>query len=70
MFFRDEVAAFFEASIVATVKAMEEHIRASSIKVSAVYMVGGFSASPYLKSEVESRLKSHNMKVATPDGQA
>ncbi|KLO13814.1 hypothetical protein SCHPADRAFT_915119 [Schizopora paradoxa] len=66
----EEVAAFFEPSISATVKAIEEHIRASPIKVSAVYMVGGFSASPYLKSEVETRLKSHNIKVATPDGQA
>jgi len=49
----EEVAAFFEPSVSATVKAINEYIRDCPIKVSAVYLVGGFSSSPYLKSEIE-----------------
>jgi len=65
----EEVATFFEPSVTATVKAINGYIQTCPVKVSAVYLVGGFSSSPYLKSEVELRLRSHNIKVATPDGQ-
>ncbi|KLO09149.1 hypothetical protein SCHPADRAFT_922429 [Schizopora paradoxa] len=66
----DDVASFFEPSIKATVKAIEDYVKTCSIGISAVYVVGGFSSSPYLKFEVERRLQSHNIRVATPDGQA
>lgn len=63
------MASFFEPSIKAAVGAIEDYIKNCAIGVSAVYVVGGFSSSPYLKLEVEQRLQSHNIRVATPDGQ-
>ncbi len=69
MIFREEIAEFFEPAVTATVKAIKEHIRDCPLEVSAVYLVGGFSTSVYLTTEVQHRLRSYNIKVATPDGQ-
>jgi len=65
----EEVAAFFEPSIQASVKAIKEHIKDSSLKISAVYLVGGFSASPYLTSELSARLRADGITINSPDGQ-
>jgi tRNA A37 threonylcarbamoyltransferase TsaD len=34
-----------------------------------VYLVGGFSASPYLVSRLKERLSEHGITVHIPDGQ-
>ena len=35
----------------------------------AVYLVGGFAASPYLVSQIRERLSGGNIAVHVPDGQ-
>ncbi|KAJ7617593.1 hypothetical protein DFH06DRAFT_1274125 [Mycena polygramma] len=59
------VKQFFEPSISAVARAIEEQcISASAVaSVSAVFLVGGFAASDWLFSELKNRLKSLNLGV-------
>ncbi|THH08787.1 hypothetical protein EW145_g2476 [Phellinidium pouzarii] len=61
----DEVATFFKPSIAASLAAIVNFANESS----NVYLVGGFSASPYLKAQLKERLLAFNINVACPDGQ-
>lgn len=63
----DVIARFFEPSIQCVIEAVQEQRRLSSKRVSTVYLVGGFSASDYLFSQVQERLQSQGFSVYRPD---
>ena len=67
--FRAEVADLFEPSIQAAVDSIKKQVTLSRGAVKAVWLVGGFAASPWLFSQLQERLKSLNIAVSRPDSQ-
>ncbi|KAH8110514.1 hypothetical protein DFH11DRAFT_1514361 [Phellopilus nigrolimitatus] len=67
--FGDEVASFFKPSIAASVTAIVDLINESQIPITTVYLVGGFSASPYVTTQLKVHLERFNISVTCPDGQ-
>ncbi|KAI5116123.1 hypothetical protein M0805_004503 [Coniferiporia weirii] len=65
----EEVASFFRPSITASTAAIMEIIEESSVDITTVYLVGGFSASPYLTTKLKSHLSLFGISVTCPDGQ-
>ncbi|KAG9043148.1 hypothetical protein FS837_009947 [Tulasnella sp. UAMH 9824] len=53
---REDIAAAFEPSLVATVNAIRKHI--AGRRDTHVFLVGGFAASPWILSETKRRLKA------------
>ncbi|KLO05433.1 hypothetical protein SCHPADRAFT_911041 [Schizopora paradoxa] len=64
-----EMASFFEPAVEAAVKAIKQQIEESRYPISKVYLVGGFSASPYVSSQLTDRLARLGIPVGSPDGQ-
>ncbi|THH05876.1 hypothetical protein EW145_g4483 [Phellinidium pouzarii] len=65
----DDVASFFKPAITASVTAIVDLINESSTPIKTVYLVGGFSASPYLTAQLVKHLSIFNISVTCPDGQ-
>ncbi|KXN81408.1 Heat shock 70 kDa protein 12B [Leucoagaricus sp. SymC.cos] len=61
------IAGFFEASVQSIVDAVKEQRRLSTKPVSTIFLVGGFSASDYLFSQVQERLETMDCSVRRPD---
>jgi len=64
-----EVASFFAPAVKATVEAVLQQMRESKIPIAMVYLVGGFSANPYVTTQLKQQLAKHKVSVASPDGQ-
>ncbi|KDR71227.1 hypothetical protein GALMADRAFT_1345706, partial [Galerina marginata CBS 339.88] len=62
-----EVVSFFQASVDCIVKAVLEQCNLSKKPISHVVFVGGFSASPWLISEVKVSLKSSGLILFVPE---
>jgi len=63
---------FFNPAVDAAVEIIRTRVRnAKQTPITAVYMVGGFSASPYMTAEINRRLEEQDIEVSvnTPDGQ-
>ena len=54
------------ASITQKVKELLEAAKAKKAPVNFIFMVGGFSESPYLKSEVKKAFETHELQVLVP----
>ncbi|KAI5115452.1 hypothetical protein M0805_008680 [Coniferiporia weirii] len=65
----EDVASFFKPSITTSVAAIIDIIEESSIDITTVYLVGGFSASPYLTAQLKLHLSRFDISVTRPDGQ-
>ncbi|KAI5115973.1 hypothetical protein M0805_001504 [Coniferiporia weirii] len=65
----EDVASFFKPSISASVAAIIDMIEESSVDITTVYLVGGFSASPYLTAQLKLHLSRFDISVTCPDGQ-
>jgi len=65
-----DVAALFEPSIRGIIDAIEHHRQAAHEIVSSVFLVGGFSASPWLFSELQAHLLNSGIKFCRPDNHA
>ncbi|KAL5504173.1 hypothetical protein ACEPAH_8246 [Sanghuangporus vaninii] len=64
-----EVADLFEPSIQAAVASIRRQIELSRGAVKAVWLVGGFAASPWLFSQLQQRLLPLGVTVNRPDSQ-
>ncbi|KAL5525758.1 hypothetical protein ACEPAG_7095 [Sanghuangporus baumii] len=64
-----EVADLFEPSIHAAVASIHRQIELSRGAVKAVWLVGGFAASPWLFSQLQQRLSPLGVTVNRPDSQ-
>ncbi|KAL5486031.1 hypothetical protein ACEPAI_7075 [Sanghuangporus weigelae] len=64
-----EVADLFEPSIQAAVASIHRQIELSRGAVKAVWLVGGFAASPWLFSQLQQRLSPLGVTVNRPDSQ-
>ncbi|KAH8118006.1 hypothetical protein DFH11DRAFT_871160 [Phellopilus nigrolimitatus] len=64
-----EVAELFEPSIQAAVSSIRKQIETSRGAVKAVWLVGGFAASPWLFSQLQARLAPLGVTVNRPDTQ-
>ncbi|KZT00295.1 uncharacterized protein LAESUDRAFT_764717 [Laetiporus sulphureus 93-53] len=63
----DELASFFEPSIRAIVNAVEGQRRSVNGGLNMVFLVGGFAASPWLFSRLQSSLSYYGLTLARPD---
>ncbi|KDR71278.1 hypothetical protein GALMADRAFT_143974 [Galerina marginata CBS 339.88] len=62
-----DVASFFRGSVDCIVKAVLEQHNSSKKPIAHVVFVGGFSASPWLISEVKASLKSSGLMLFVPE---
>ncbi|KAF6748669.1 hypothetical protein DFP72DRAFT_555314 [Ephemerocybe angulata] len=62
-----DVALFFKPSIDCIVNAVKKQSAASRVPIRAVFLVGGFSASEWLFSEVKDQLEPLGTTVSIPD---
>ena len=67
--FRAEVADLFEPSIQAAVDSIKKQVTLSRGAVKAVWLVGGFAASPWLFAQLQKRLAPMGVTVNRPDSQ-
>ncbi|KAI5115029.1 hypothetical protein M0805_009482, partial [Coniferiporia weirii] len=65
----EDVASFFGSSITASMAAIIDIIEESSVDITTVYLVGGFSASPYLTAKLKLHLSQFGISATCPDGQ-
>ncbi|GLB37868.1 putative ATP binding [Lyophyllum shimeji] len=63
----DEVATFFDPSVACIVQAVLSQCSASRKPISSVFLVGGFSASEYLFSQLRAALEPRNLSICRPD---
>ncbi|KAE9390767.1 hypothetical protein BT96DRAFT_925681 [Gymnopus androsaceus JB14] len=61
------VKSFFEPSIKAVVQAVKEQQKESAIQIKAVFLVGGYSASPWLFLNLHDELTPLGLTVSRPD---
>lgn len=66
---RQEVADLFEPSIDAAVNSIRKQAESARGVVKAVWLVGGFAASPWLFSQLQARLAPLGITVNRPDTQ-
>ncbi|KAH8110521.1 hypothetical protein DFH11DRAFT_1514250 [Phellopilus nigrolimitatus] len=64
-----EVAPLFEPSVRSAVAAICRQIDSTDNEISSVYLVGGFSASPYFTTVLKKRLLKFHIDVNIPDDQ-
>ncbi|KAJ3523687.1 hypothetical protein NMY22_g11331 [Coprinellus aureogranulatus] len=62
-----EIAKFFEPSITAIVEAVKTQLITAHNPIKTVFLVGGFSASPWLYENVKAAIEPLGAKVSRPD---
>jgi hypothetical protein len=64
-----DMAKLFEPSITEIVAAIHKQIKVSRIKISAIFLVGGFAASHWLFARLQTLLEPLDLTFSRPDGQ-
>ncbi|KAI0629325.1 hypothetical protein C8Q77DRAFT_1220485 [Trametes polyzona] len=63
-----EMESFYQPSLDAIVSAVEEQERAAAAhRISTVFLVGGFAASPWLYTNLQRTLKTRGLSLSRPD---
>ncbi|KAF5317360.1 hypothetical protein D9611_003531 [Ephemerocybe angulata] len=62
-----DVATFFEPSVTCIVDAIKKQKSSAHMPITSVFLVGGFSASPWLYNQVREQIEALGMTVSRPD---
>ncbi|KAF6752161.1 hypothetical protein DFP72DRAFT_1171705 [Ephemerocybe angulata] len=62
-----EVASFFKPSVDCIVNAVKKQSAAARVPIRSVFLVGGFSASPWLFNQVQAAIEPLGITVSRPD---